>query len=90
MANLVILVADANIAAPEFISANIQVTWTDADGFNRGAGTNVVVPANAPASAINDAIRSAGVALAASAAHGVTVGPNDTVRIFGGAVPNIS
>lgn len=90
MANLVIRVTEATIVGPDIMSANIQVTWVDAAGFGRSAGTDVTVSATAAASVINEAIRFAGVALAAGDAHGVTVGPTDVVRIFGGAVPNIS
>lgn len=90
MANLVIRVTEAVIANPGTISVSIQVTWTDAIGFNRAAGTDVTVSATAAAAAINEAIRSAGVALAAGDPHGVTVGPGDVVRVFGGAQPNVS
>jgi hypothetical protein len=90
MANLVIRVADANIASPEFISVNIQVTWTDPQNFNRSAGGDLLVPATASAEAINAAIRTRGIDLAAAAPNGVSVGDGDVVRIFGGALPNLS
>lgn len=90
MAHLVIHVTDANIVSPDMMSVNLQITWVDADSFSRSTITDVVLSATASAAAINEAVRSAGIAAAAAAAHGVTVGPGDVVRVFGGAVPNIS
>jgi hypothetical protein len=90
MANLVIYVTQVIMFTPEQISASIQVSWVDVDGFERSASTDVITSAISSAAEINDVIRSAGRAIAESNAHGVTVGSGDTVRIFGGALPNIS
>ena len=88
MSNLTIRVTEAANVGGDAISVSIQVSWVDAAGFGRSSGTDVTVSATAAAAAINEAIRSAGTSLAAADAHGVTVGPSDVVRIFGGAVPN--
>lgn len=90
MANLVIRITEAVIAGPTTMSVSIQVTWADAAGFNRSVGTDVTVPATAAAAVINAAVRDAGIAAAGADPHGVTIGSDDVVRIFGGAVPNIN
>lgn len=88
MANLVINCVSASTGSRTAFMVNIQVGWSDDQDSNHEAGGNVVVSATASAAEINEAVRSAGIALAAQ--HGVTVGPGDVVRLFGGARPNVS
>lgn len=90
MANLVIHVDGANAAGPGLTSVSITVSWVDAEGFNRSIGGDATVAATASAEDINEALRVFSIELAAAAPHGVTSAAGDVVRIFGGAVPNIS
>lgn len=86
MASLAIRLDDASSADP-FVAMNIGflVTIQGLDGTFR---SNIWLPWDMPAADINDAIRSAAISIAAD--HGKTVGPSDTVRLFGLALPNLS
>lgn len=90
MASLAIHILDVNAVGGDNFSVSINVTWVDDQGSGRSASEDVAVSAVDSAEAINAAVRSHAIALAAGDAHGVTVGHGDVVRIFGGAVPNVS
>jgi hypothetical protein len=88
VSGLAIQVLSANAWAPDAFQINIQVSWVDPAGFVRSGGTEMPVPIAASAEVINEAIRIKGIQIAA--AHGFVLAAGDTVRIFGGAVPNVS
>lgn len=87
MAHIAIVILDVNMSSPDDIAVSMNVTWVDHTGSNRSASGDLITPL-ASAAGINDEIRTKGTAIAI--AHGVTVGADDVVRIFGGAVPNVS
>jgi hypothetical protein len=73
---------------PDLMLVHATVSWVDANTNTQQAGFDLPMPATSSAETINEAVRTQAVATAA--AHGITLGPTDVVRVFAGAVPNIS
>lgn len=82
--------ADAGGADPDTIQVVLITTWVSSNGSNLNATGVLSIPATASADQINAMTRQKAIEVVAAAPNGITVGPTDVVRVFGGAVPNVS